>query len=183
MRTALYARVSSERQEKEQTIGSQLEALRGYASDNGLELVEEFIDGREVECGVLGNEAPEASIVGEIVPTHDFYSYDAKYIDENGAALNIPADIPEETSERIRDLAVRTFQVLECEGLARVDCFLKADGSLCINEINTMPGFTKISMYPQLWEASGLPYADLINRLIELALERFEREETLKTSV
>ena len=145
-------------------------------------LVEEFIDGRELECAVLGNENPEASIVGEIVPTHDFYSYDAKYIDEQGAALEIPADIPDEVSEQIRKLAVLTFQTLECEGLGRVDCFLKKDGSVVVNEINTIPGFTQISMYPRLWEASGVPYSELINRLIELAIERFEREEQLKTS-
>ncbi len=145
-------------------------------------LVEEFIDGREVECAVLGNQDPKASVVGEIVPSHDFYSYDAKYIDEQGAALKIPADIPDAVSDQIRDLAVRTFQTLECEGLGRVDCFLKKDGTVIVNEINTIPGFTQISMYPQLWEASGLPYSDLINRLIELAIERFEREEKLKTS-
>lgn len=145
-------------------------------------LVEEFIDGRELECAVLGNQAPQASVVGEIIPTHDFYSYDAKYIDEQGAALEIPADIPEEVSERIRELSIRTFEILECEGLGRVDCFLKKDGTVVVNEINTIPGFTKISMYPRLWEASGIPYSELINRLIELAIERFEHEEQLKTS-
>ncbi len=145
-------------------------------------LVEEFIDGREVECAVLGNENPEASVVGEIVPSHEFYSYDAKYIDEHGAELEIPADIPGEVSERIRKLAILTFQTLECEGLGRVDCFLKEDGTVIVNEINTIPGFTQISMYPRLWEASGVSYSDLINRLIELAIERFEREERLKTS-
>lgn len=147
-------------------------------------LVEEFIDGRELECAVLGNQNPQASVVGEIVPTHDFYSYDAKYIDEQGAALEIPADIPDKVSDRIRDLAVRTFQTLECEGLGRgrVDCFLKHDGSVIENEINTIPGFTQISMYPRLWEASGVSYSELINRLIELAIERFEREQKLKSS-
>ncbi len=145
-------------------------------------LVEEFIDGRELECAVLGNLAPKASVVGEIVPTHEFYSYDAKYIDEQGAALEIPANIPESVSEHIRELSVRTFQVLECEGLGRVDCFLTPDGEVIVNEINTIPGFTKISMYPRLWEASGISYSDLINRLIELAIERFEREQKLKTS-
>lgn len=146
-------------------------------------LVEEFIDGRELECAVLGNQSPEASVVGEIVPSHEFYSYDAKYIDEQGAALEIPADIPEAVSEQIRDLAIRTFQTLECEGLGRIDCFLKKDGTVVVNEINTIPGFTQISMYPRLWEASGVSYSDLINRLIELAIERFERESRLKTSV
>lgn len=145
-------------------------------------VIEEAIEGRELECSVLGNENPIASVVGEIVPSHEFYSYEAKYIDEKGAALEIPAGIPEAVSERIRELAIRTFQVLECEGLGRVDCFLTTDGEVIVNEINTIPGFTRISMYPQLWEASGLSYPDLINRLIELAIERFEREQTLKTS-
>lgn len=145
-------------------------------------LIEEFVDGRELECAVLGNLRPETSVVGEIKPTHDFYSYEAKYIDEHGAGLEIPAQIPDAISDRIRDLAVRTFQALECEGLGRVDCFLKSDGEIIVNEINTMPGFTQISMYPRLWEASGLSYPDLIDRLIELGLERFERERKLKTS-
>ncbi len=145
-------------------------------------LIEEFIEGRELECSVLGNEQPIASVVGEIVPSHEFYSYEAKYIDEQGAALEIPADLPDEVSERIRELAIRSFQVLECEGLGRVDCFLTVDGDVVVNEINTIPGFTRISMYPQLWEASGISYSELINRLIELAIERFEHEQTLKTS-
>ncbi len=146
-------------------------------------LIEEFVEGRELECAVLGNLRPEASVVGEIIPSHDFYSYEAKYIDEHGAGLEIPADIPDAVSDRIRDLAIRTFQILECEGLGRVDCFLKADGDIVVNEINTIPGFTKISMYPRLWEASGVSYTDLISKLIELGLERFEREQKLKTSV
>ncbi|MDA7946180.1 MAG: D-alanine--D-alanine ligase [Hyphomicrobiaceae bacterium] len=145
-------------------------------------LVEEFVEGRELECSVLGNTEPIASVVGEILPSHEFYSYEAKYIDEQGAALEIPADISDDASKNIRDVAIRTFQVLECEGLARVDCFLKSDGEVIVNEINTIPGFTKISMYPRLWEASGISYPELINRLIELALERHEREQTLKTS-
>ncbi len=145
-------------------------------------LIEEFIDGRELECSVLGNREPIASVVGEIVSSHDFYSYEAKYIDEHGAALEIPADVSDAVSERIRELSIRTFQTLECEGLGRVDCFLKKDGDVIVNEINTIPGFTKISMYPRLWDASGISYPDLINRLIELAVERFEREAMLKTS-
>ncbi|MEM7426867.1 MAG: D-alanine--D-alanine ligase [Pseudomonadota bacterium] len=144
-------------------------------------LIEEFVDGRELECAVLGNEDPQASTVGEIIPTHEFYSYDAKYIDEDGAALSIPADVPDEIIDQIRKLSILTFQALECEGLARVDCFLKADGSIYVNEINTIPGFTKISMYPRLWAASGVPYSELITRLIELAIERHEREKTLRT--
>ncbi|MEM8744384.1 MAG: D-alanine--D-alanine ligase [Pseudomonadota bacterium] len=163
------------------------EASFGQAIENAFAydtkvLIEEFVEGRELECSVLGNAKPMASVIGEILPSHEFYSYEAKYIDEQGAGLEIPADISDNVSDAIRDLAIRTFQVLECEGLGRVDCFLKADGEVIVNEINTIPGFTKISMYPRLWEASGISYSDLINRLIELALERFEREQTLKTS-
>ncbi|MDR1210749.1 MAG: D-alanine--D-alanine ligase [Spirochaetaceae bacterium] len=144
-------------------------------------LLEEFIPGRELECSVLGNEAPLASLPGEVRATHEFYSYDAKYLDENGALLDIPAKIHEEKIKEIQELAVKTFQVLACEGLGRVDFFMKADGSVLVNEINTMPGFTKISMYPKLWEASGLSYTDLIDRLIELAVSRFQKEKKLKT--
>ena len=146
-------------------------------------LLEEFIPGRELECSVLGNEKPEASVPGEVKSTHEFYSYDAKYIDEKGAILEIPAKISKECSQRVRELAVKMFQVLECEGLGRVDFFLKEDGKIIINEINTMPGFTKISMYPKLWEASGISYSALIDRLIELALMRFEKEKKLRTSL
>ena len=145
-------------------------------------LIEEFIDGREIECAVLGNDNPVASGVGEIIPTHEFYSYDAKYIDESGAATEIPAKIPTETVDRVREFAVRTFKALSCEGLGRVDCFLKADGTIVVNEINTMPGFTKISMYPKLWAAAGISYPALIDKLIQLAIERFQDEKQLDTS-
>jgi D-alanine-D-alanine ligase len=144
-------------------------------------LIEEFIDGRELECSVLGNQNPIASMVGEVTPSHEFYSYEAKYIDDHGAALEVPADIPAETSERVRELAIKTFKTLSGEGLGRVDFFLKKDGALLVNEINTIPGFTKISMYPRLWEMSGISYRELIDRLIQLVLERFEREQKLKS--
>jgi D-alanine-D-alanine ligase len=146
-------------------------------------IIEEFIRGRELECSVLGNSDAEASVPGEVKPNHEFYSYDAKYIDEKGAVLVIPAELPDETSRRVRELAIEVFGVLCCEGLARVDFFLKEDGTVIVNEINTMPGFTRISMYPKLWEASGVSYTKLIDRLICLALERFEKEKKLKTSV
>jgi D-alanine-D-alanine ligase len=152
-------------------------------------IIEEFIRGREIECAVLGNEAPIASVPGEIIPSHDFYSYDAKYIDEKGATLEIPAKLDEETTKRVQELSIKVFQTLCCEGLSRVDFFLKTNGSasqpyeLIVNEINTMPGFTKISMYPKMMEASGVSYTELITRLIELALERFKKESRLKTSV
>ena len=145
-------------------------------------LVEESIQGREIECAVLGNDEPRASIPGEIIPSHEFYSYEAKYLDENGARLEIPAKLDAATVKRVQELAVKTFKALDCEGMGRVDMFLTADGSLYVNEINTIPGFTKISMYPKLWEASGLGYTDLISKLIELAIERFEHEKTLSTS-
>ena len=141
-------------------------------------LVEAFIEGREIECSVLGNEKPIASIPGEIVPRKEFYSYEAKYIDEEGASLNIPAELEAPVIRQIQDLAVKTFKVLCCEGMARVDLFLKKDNHLVVNEINTIPGFTKISMYPRLWEESGIPYSDLIDRLIQLALERHRKDRT-----
>ena len=144
-------------------------------------IIEEFIRGREIECAVLGNENPIASVPGEICTQHDFYSYDAKYVDETGAVLNIPADLPEETKEEIRDLAIRSFKSLCCEGLARVDSFVKDDGSIIVNEVNTIPGFTSISMYPMLFNESGISYSELIDRLIDLATERHKKEESLKT--
>jgi D-alanine-D-alanine ligase len=145
-------------------------------------LIEEFVSGREIECSVLGNDEPAASLPGEIIPRHEFYSYEAKYLDEKGAALEIPAQLPPEIVKEIREVSVRAFKALCCEGMARVDFFLRDNKEVIVNEINTIPGFTKISMYPKMWEASGLSYAELIDRLIQLALERFEREQKLKTS-
>lgn len=144
-------------------------------------LFEEFIEGREVECAVLGNEDPIASGVGEIIAQQEFYSYEAKYIDENGAILQIPAKLPDETVADIQQIALKTFKVLCCEGMARVDSFLTKDNRVIVNEINTIPGFTKISMYPKLWEISGMSYRELIDRLIQLALERHAQERNLKT--
>jgi D-alanine-D-alanine ligase len=145
-------------------------------------LIEEYIQGREIECSVLGNEDPIASVPGEIITRHEFYSYEAKYLDEKGAALEIPARLSAPVAEEIQRTAVKTFKALCCEGMARVDFFLRDDKEIIVNEINTIPGFTKISMYPKLWEASGLSYPDLIDRLIQLALERFKREKKLKTT-
>jgi len=145
-------------------------------------IIEEFIPGREIECAVLGNEEPAASVPGEIITNHEFYSYEAKYLDEKGAALEIPAKLDEKTTRRVQELAVKVFQTLCCEGLSRVDFFLKENGELIVNEINTMPGFTRFSMFPKMWEASGISYTDLITRLIELAISRFEKERRLKTS-
>lgn len=139
-------------------------------------LVEEYIEGREIECSVLGNEEPIASVPGEVIPKHTFYSYEAKYRDPEGADLIIPADLPEAVSEKVRDLAVRSFVALLGEGMARVDFFVRPDGSVLVNELNTIPGFTNISMYPKLWEASGIPCRELVHRLIRLGIERFHRE-------
>jgi D-alanine-D-alanine ligase len=145
-------------------------------------LIEENIPGREIECSVLGNENPIVSLPGEIITRHDFYSYDAKYLDEKGAQLVIPAALPQNTARAIQGLAVKTFKTLTCEGMARVDFFLRDNREIFVNEINTIPGFTQISMYPKLWEASGIPYSKLIDRLIRLALERFRKEKELRTS-
>ncbi|MCL2764245.1 MAG: D-alanine--D-alanine ligase [Treponema sp.] len=146
-------------------------------------IMEEYIPGREIECAVLGNEEPAASVPGEIISAHDFYSYKAKYLDEKGAALEVPAKLDEETIKRVQELAVKVFKTLCCEGLSRVDFFLKENGEIIVNEINTMPGFTRISMYPKMWEASGISYTELITRLIEMAIKRFEKEQKIKTSV
>lgn len=133
-------------------------------------LIEEYIEAREIECAVLGNDAPEASVLGEIVPSADFYDYDAKYVDGTSKLL-IPAPLSEEETKQIREYAVRAFRALGGCGLSRVDFFKdKNTGRVVINEINTLPGFTDISMYPKLWQASGLSYSDLIDRLIALAV-------------
>jgi D-alanine-D-alanine ligase len=153
-----------------------------FRYDNKI-LIEESIRGREIECSVLGNEKPIASLPGEIVTRHDFYSYDAKYLDEKGARLIIPAALSKNIVRQVQSLALRTFKTLACEGMARVDFFLRNNREIFVNEINTIPGFTKISMYPKLWAASGIPYTRLIDRLIQLALERNRRERNLRTSL
>ena len=142
-------------------------------------LVEKAIRGRELECAVLGNEEPIASVPGEVVPAGDFYDYAAKYRD-NTARLIVPAALEPAQVKRVQELAVAAFQAVECAGMGRVDFFLeKKTGKVLLNEINTIPGFTAISMYPRMWEASGLPYAQLIDRLIELAIKR--HREKLRT--
>ncbi|MDC3417085.1 D-alanine--D-alanine ligase [Aquibacillus salsiterrae] len=146
-------------------------------------LIEETIVGREIECAVLGNEEPIASIPGEILPQTDFYSYESKYIDEKGADLAIPAELSEELTKKVQQASVEVFQSLNCEGLARVDFFLDDNGDLVVNEVNTLPGFTRISMYPKLWEISGISYPELINKLIDLAIERHQRDQALKSAV
>ena len=148
------------------------QALKDASKYDTKILIEEFIKGKEIECAVLGNENPIASVVGEIVPSNEFYDYNAKYIDGKSDTI-IPADIDSDIVEQVRDYAVRAFKALGCSGLSRVDFFATETGQVILNEINTMPGFTSISMYSKLWEASGISYSDLITRLIDLAFERY----------
>jgi D-alanine-D-alanine ligase len=139
-------------------------------------LVEEYVRGREIECGVLEGEdgSLTASLPGEIVPSnrHGFYTYEAKYLDEQGAAIKVPADLPPAVTDKVRKLSIEAFRALGCEGLARVDFFLREDGKLMVNEVNTLPGFTNISMYPKVMEALGISYRELVDRLIRHALAR-----------
>jgi D-alanine-D-alanine ligase len=140
---------------------------------------------REIECAVLGNDEPEASLPGEIVVTHPdgFYSYEAKYLDPSGATPRIPADLAPEMIERVRRLSVEAFRALDLAGMARVDFFLgDSDGALYLNEVNTIPGFTAISMYPKMWEATGVSYSELLSRLLTLAIERHQQKQQLRTS-
>jgi D-alanine-D-alanine ligase len=143
-------------------------------------LVEEFLDGIEVEVGVLGNREPVASIPGQIVPLgHEWYDYSSKY-DEGGMDLVIPPDLPDSVVEQVQRVAVESFRVTECEGMARVDCFVVDGDQVVVNELNTIPGFTSTSVYAKLFDASGIPYDELLRRLIELALERHERRAKLE---
>ncbi len=145
-------------------------------------IIERGIECRELECAILGNDEPIASVVGEVVASNEFYDYNAKYLD-NQSQVIIPADIPQAAAEEVRRQAVKAFQALDLSGLARIDFFLeKESGRVYINEVNTLPGFTQISMYPKLWEASGLPYAQLLDRLIELAIERHQDKQRNRTS-
>ena len=145
-------------------------------------MIEKAINCREIECAVLGNENPQESILGEIIPKHEFYSYEAKYIDPDGAALIIPAQVDSALSDKIRKFAVDGYKALGCCGMARVDFFLdKNTNEFYLNEINTLPGFTSISMYPKLWEATGLKYSKLLDKLIQLALERHRKRLEIKT--
>jgi len=164
--------------ESENQFGEAVSMAFDY--DNKI-LIEEYIAGREIECSVLGNDNPIASVPGEIIPQREFYSYEAKYIDEAGAVLEIPAKLGEQVTKKVQDYAIKTFRALCCEGMARVDLFVKDNDDIVVNEINTIPGFTQISMYPKLWAQSGISYPQLIDRLIQLAIERFEREQELET--
>ena len=139
-------------------------------------LIEKGVDARELECAVLGNDGPMVSVVGEVIPSHEFYDYEAKYHDPT-SRLEIPARITEQQSKRIRELTERAFQAIDGTGLARVDFFLeKKSGAIWLNEINTMPGFTPISMYAKLWAATGVSFQDLVRHLVRLGLEKFEEK-------
>ena len=153
---------------------------QAFAYDRKI-LIERAIAGREIECAVLGNDEPIVSVAGEVIPHHEFYSYEAKYLDEDGAELVIPAALDPPVTVRAQELALAAFRALCCDGMARVDFFLQEDGTLLVNELNTIPGFTSISMYPKLWEASGVPYSELIERLLRLGIERHERERHLRS--
>ena len=145
-------------------------------------LIEKAVDCREIECSVIGNNSPRASVLGEIISSHDFYSYEAKYIDPDGAELRIPAEMDESVSSKMREVAVKAYRKLCCSGMARIDFFLEKDSSrFYLNEINTIPGFTSISMYPKLWQESGLNYSDLLEELIQLSIERHEAKLRVQT--
>jgi len=145
-------------------------------------LVEQYIKGKEVECSILGNDDPIASLPGEIIANNEFYDYTSKYIDENGATLRIPANLTKKQIKEVQKLAIQAFQTLGLEGMARVDFFFTPENKFYLNEVNTIPGFTNISMYLKLWEASGISQTELIDRLIQLALERFAKQQHLKTT-
>jgi D-alanine-D-alanine ligase len=152
-------------------------AIAAAARHDPKVLVEAMVTGREVECGVLESAdggTPSTSLPGEVevLAGREFYDFEAKYLEGDSARLTCPADLPAEVTQRVRDLAVRAFEAMGCEGLARVDFFVRPDGEVLVNEINTMPGFTPLSMYPRMWAATGLPYPDLIDRLLRLALNR-----------
>lgn len=154
-------------------------AMEGAARFDVKLLVEAAIAGRELECGVIGNDAPDASVVGEIVPGHEFYDYQDKYFDD-AVRMVIPAELPDGVAEEVRSLAIRAFTALDGSGMARVDFFLEKNGRILLNEINTIPGFTRMSMFPRLWEATGVGFPELCDRLIALALERHRERSALQ---
>ena len=179
---------------KPANLGSSVGISKAHGSDElpyGLDLaarfdrkvlVEAAVNAREIECSVLGNDEPIASLPGEVVPCNEFYDYKAKYIDD-ASELHVPAKLSPEMVELVQKLAIEAFVAVDCAGMARVDFLLcRGTGKLYVNELNTIPGFTQISMYPKLWEASGIPYPELVDRLIELAIERYEDKHDSETS-
>jgi len=167
---------------KVRQAGELLKAVNEAFEWDSTILVEKAIEAREIEFSVLGTDDPQVSVPGEIRPKYEFYSYEAKYIDSDGAELIIPAEIEESAAEEMRSIAKNAYMALNCSGMARIDFFMdKNTGSYFVNEINTLPGFTSISMYPKLWEKTGIAYADLLEKLIRLAVERRERKSSLRT--
>lgn len=155
-----------------------IEALKEACKYDRKIIIEEFVNCREIETGVIGNDSPEAAAVGEIIPSKEFYDYEAKYFDGGQSKICIPADISFEQAEKVRTLAVRAYKALDCCGFARVDFFINKDtDEIIINEINTIPGFTKYSMFPLLWEEKGVEYSELIDRLIEYGMERYKDKQ------
>jgi D-alanine-D-alanine ligase len=164
------------REELEKAIDLASSYDRKILIEEGLEEV------REVECGVLGNDEPRASVVGEVIPAGEFYDYNSKYID-GGTQLIVPAELPDSVSKKVQEIALRAFKAVDAVGMARVDFFVsKKENKIYLSEINTIPGFTSVSMYPRLWVASGVPYSDLIDQLIQLALERYQDKNQNKIS-
>ena len=147
-------------------------------------LFEKFIEGREIECAILGNESPQASLPGEIIVSskYDFYTFDAKYVDGEAVTISVPANLSDQESELIRSTSVEAYKALSCEDFARVDLFLTKQGAVYINEINTIPGFTNSSMFPMMWKERGISFTDLITKLIELAEIRYAKAQRIQTS-
>lgn len=145
-------------------------------------VIERNIEGLELECAILGNQDAKASAVGRVIAYHEFYTYESKYVDDQGFKLEIPAKISEAQTQAVREMALRVYRAVEAEGLSRVDVFLTKEGQIIVNEINTMPGFTSVSMYPMLWKEKGISYSELIDRLITLGLQRHEERQKLSTS-
>lgn len=152
----------------------------GFRYDRKI-IIEEAVTGMEIECAVMGNANPTVSVPGRIHYQSEFYDYNAKYGDDSGTTLEIPADLSPKVSKQVQEISIKAYQALECEGLARVDMFVTSDGEIYVNEVNTLPGFTKFSMYPQLWEASGLTYSKLITQLIDHTLENESEKRYMDT--
>jgi len=152
-----------------------------FRYDEGI-LIEQYVKGREIECAILGNYPPQASLPGEIIinPKYEFYTFDAKYVDGEAVRIDVPAKLEASIAEKIRELSIKTYQALHCEDFARIDLFLGDDGRIFINEINTIPGFTNSSMYPMMWKERGTSFTDLITKLIDLSRERFERTKRIE---
>ncbi len=178
--TRLGSSVGVHRVDREEELADAVQDALRY--DLAVIVERAVLDPVEVEVSVLGNDDPMASVPGEIRPTHRYYDYEAKYVDPQGAQLVIPAEISPDQAERVRALSLQAFRVLRLSGMARVDFLLERDGAVYVSEVNTIPGFTPISMYPRLWEASGIPYRELLSRLVDLAVERWRRRNAVCTS-